>query len=378
VPGKNILGIYPLGVCPAFVVNRGNAREALLSRVGLGDWHPNGGAPICERPPWWLFGASCVCQFAFEGLTLLGIVVLLLTTALYVANFILAGRGRAMTVPLVGMIVCSVGLLFFAIWHFAAPRPLIVAEPKPAAPAERVFTPRTAHELLALYQGPGRTKIQGDQLIKPHKGLWLKTDGKVMLLAPEDDGSIAVLDNEGDKIECRFGHDWDNALARLNNGDPLKVQGEISQWQNGEQLSLIKCEVIQYQEIEPAEATEWHLSDSQREQLSKVLDDYVGDRFAIQMALPVSSASAQMFGPELADVFQKHNWEVKSSVDLAIKAGLTGIFIAVSKELRDNSEVPSNANVLSGLLEAVGLKPTPTRWNIPRDSFILVIGGKPQ
>src|SRR6266508_4514697 len=96
---------------------------------------------VCERPPWWLFGASYVCPFAFEGLTLLGIVVLLLTTALYFANLVLARRGQAMTVPLVGMIVCGVGLLFFAIWHFAAPRPLIVAEPKLAASAERVFTP---------------------------------------------------------------------------------------------------------------------------------------------------------------------------------------------------------------------------------------------
>lgn len=131
----------------------------------------------------------------------------------------------------------SSGIMGLRTWRSASS----ATEPPPA-PAERTFTPRTAHELLALYQG--RTKIQGDQLIKPHKGLWVKAEGKVILLAPEDDGSIAVLDSQGAKIECRFNHSWDNTLARLNNGDPLNVQGEISQWQNGEQLALTKCEVI--------------------------------------------------------------------------------------------------------------------------------------
>jgi hypothetical protein len=104
---------------------------------------------------------------------------------------------------------------------------------------ERKFTNRSIRELRALFEG--RTILQGDRLIEPHKGLWINTEGTVIMILP---GPTAVINNANDTIECHFGQEWGTDLARYNNGDLMKVRGKISNSQNGQQIYLNECEII--------------------------------------------------------------------------------------------------------------------------------------
>jgi hypothetical protein len=92
-------------------------------------------------------------------------------------------------------------------------------------------------QLLSLYQG--RTALQGDKLIQPYKGTWIEFQGVLDHVTPEADSSLALFRADGASLDCRFGHDWDAAMQRLDKGDVAKVRGKISDYQGSSQLSLI-------------------------------------------------------------------------------------------------------------------------------------------
>jgi hypothetical protein len=115
--------------------------------------------------------------------------------------------------------------------------------PPPITPNARELAGRTPRQLLALYEG--KTVFQADKLIEAFKGLWVEAESRVLNILPDGPGrSIVVLKDEKDTIECRFGPQWSNAVARLDIGDTLRVFGKISDNQNGSQLYLLECEVI--------------------------------------------------------------------------------------------------------------------------------------
>ena len=126
----------------------------------------------------------------------------------------------------------------------AVPPNVTSPAPPPAASANKVFIDKTARELLALYEG--RTMLQADILIEPFKGKWIKVEGTILQLIPSGLPRLttAVL-RDGDKIiNCGVGPDGNNRLLKLNTGDKLKAVGRIAPSQNGQQLYLLDCELV--------------------------------------------------------------------------------------------------------------------------------------
>ncbi len=110
---------------------------------------------------------------------------------------------------------------------------------------ERKFTNRTPRELLALYEGRGRTALQADKLIDPYKGLWITVEAMVEQVIPDTAGNTVVLRTQParDLINARFSKEWDAQLSRINTGDQITIHGKISETQNGQQLYLVECEM---------------------------------------------------------------------------------------------------------------------------------------
>jgi hypothetical protein len=116
--------------------------------------------------------------------------------------------------------------------------------PVPPAVENKVLIDKTARELLALYEG--RTMLQADQLIEPFKGKWIRAEGKILQLIPSGlpRYTTAVL-RDGDKmISCNVGPNWNDRLLKLNSGDTLKILGKLGPSQNGQQLYLLDCELV--------------------------------------------------------------------------------------------------------------------------------------
>lgn len=111
---------------------------------------------------------------------------------------------------------------------------------QPAPQSKREFTNKTIRQLRALFEG--RTALQGDALIKPFKGLWVETEGEIVLI--NTNPAVVLKMGEQDSVECWFSKDWSNVLARYSNGEKLKVRGQINDTQNGAQLYLKNCEVV--------------------------------------------------------------------------------------------------------------------------------------
>jgi hypothetical protein len=107
--------------------------------------------------------------------------------------------------------------------------------------SDRAQSP-TPRDIRSLYEG--RTPLQAEELVAPYKGRQMKTQSQVLtILSDGQGGSVAVLDNNSDTIECRFRPQWVSNLSRFNKGDMLKVSGTIADHQNGQQVYLINCEI---------------------------------------------------------------------------------------------------------------------------------------
>lgn len=110
-------------------------------------------------------------------------------------------------------------------WWRSSPRSFA-----PQSHLERVYTTRTPVELLNLFHG--RTILQGQALFRPYQGLWIRTEGNVVMLGQDgNQGSWAAIRRYQDvgesPIECRFGKQWDIPLGRVNNGDMIKFGGQL-------------------------------------------------------------------------------------------------------------------------------------------------------
>jgi hypothetical protein len=119
-------------------------------------------------------------------------------------------------------------------------------------PTDKAFTQRTVRDLLSLYEGQGRTALQGNKLMEAFKGLWLSTQGQLTQLIPDDSGYTAILTinptfvrphsfPNHDLVNARFAKEWEAALSRLSIADTITIQGRIANGQNGHQLYLSDC-----------------------------------------------------------------------------------------------------------------------------------------
>ena len=110
----------------------------------------------------------------------------------------------------------------------------------------RHFTDQTPEQLMGLYFG--KTALRADKLIEPFKKMWIKTDGKILMLAADGEGAVSALQRGdllrgGCTVECRFSEKWVDALSNYEAGETIKIVGKIAPWQNGSQLYLIECEL---------------------------------------------------------------------------------------------------------------------------------------
>jgi hypothetical protein len=116
--------------------------------------------------------------------------------------------------------------------------------PTPPAPEAKEFTDRTPGELLAMFED--RTMFQANQLIEPLKGKWMKADGNILQIIPNGPpgASTVVLRGAGRLISCNIGSEWSARVAKLNTDDSIKVEGKIQPFQNGQQLYLLDCVLV--------------------------------------------------------------------------------------------------------------------------------------
>jgi hypothetical protein len=116
------------------------------------------------------------------------------------------------------------------------------------APGGRKFTSKSPRELLAFYKN--LTSLQADSLIAPFKGLWIRVAGTVETVVDAGGGGAQVMltDHEGVTCSCTFEKQWRETLSRLSQNEQINVSGKISDGQNGTNLYLMDCELLQSQE----------------------------------------------------------------------------------------------------------------------------------
>jgi hypothetical protein len=127
-------------------------------------------------------------------------------------------------------------------------------------------------------------------------------------------------------------------------------------------------------------ATEWRLTQNQKDKLIKALESVAeAERFEVQMATPITSASGQTFMDDLVVVFNAHGWVAKGNLELRLKPNIIGLHIAVSPAIKTDDLIPPKAELLAKILAFADIKPQGSHvdW-LEDDKFLLVIGSKPQ
>lgn len=110
---------------------------------------------------------------------------------------------------------------------------------------EREFTKKTVRELRAFYEG--RTRLQADAFMSDEKGKLIEPEGKIVNV---DSGMVMLQTSETahdgmfDFVECRFAPEWNAKLATYRQGEHMKVRGTIGPSQNGAQIYLEKCQIV--------------------------------------------------------------------------------------------------------------------------------------
>jgi HD-GYP domain-containing protein (c-di-GMP phosphodiesterase class II) len=128
----------------------------------------------------------------------------------------------------------------------SAPTQMSAAFPPPVTgPSTKEFTNRTPRELLAFYENV--TPLQGDSLIAPFKGLWIRVAGSVETVVDAGGGGVTATftDHERARCLCRFERQWRAALSRLSKNDEISAVGRISEGQNGSTLYLVDCDLVE-------------------------------------------------------------------------------------------------------------------------------------
>jgi hypothetical protein len=143
-------------------------------------------------------------------------------------------------------IALYLGSFWLPAWIFpqAPTTPSVVAVAPPLRSGEpKQYTDRTARELATLFVG--RTPLQAAKLLEADVGKWLKVFGEVkMIWRSNSQGDVAVILQDGPaSVQCAFGSQWSDYLAKTNQGDLISVEGQILDSQIGNPLYLVKCEV---------------------------------------------------------------------------------------------------------------------------------------
>lgn len=110
---------------------------------------------------------------------------------------------------------------------------------------KKEFTKRTVRELRAFYEG--RTGLQADAFMTDEKGKLIEVEGTIVQI---HDG-MAFL-NVGqdlhngmtDSVECRFAPAWNAKLGTYRQKERMKIRGVIGPNQNGAQIYLQDCQII--------------------------------------------------------------------------------------------------------------------------------------
>jgi hypothetical protein len=105
------------------------------------------------------------------------------------------------------------------------------------------YTNRTVTELLGLFSG--RTITQGNRLLEPYTGLFMKVTGQVGMVTTygQKGGVVLRTTATGGAVDARFENGWTDALGRINTNDTVTIHGRIADHQNGQQLYLVDCEL---------------------------------------------------------------------------------------------------------------------------------------
>ena len=118
-------------------------------------------------------------------------------------------------------------------------------QPKESLQPERVFSPRSPSELIAL--GKGKTEIAASFAMKPHIGTWLQYQGPVIEVQshPSKEGMVIILEHSVDepRIAAWFDPSWSKKIGPLEIGDQVTVTGEIYNMLSPV-IFLKKCELV--------------------------------------------------------------------------------------------------------------------------------------
>ena len=112
-------------------------------------------------------------------------------------------------------------------------------------PSQRVFSPRSPSELVALRKG--KTEIVARAAIKPHIGTWLPYQGPVVDVKFHYSGEGMVISLEHSSVDAPriyawFGPSWSKSIEILDIGDQVTLVGEISDILSN-LIALEKCEL---------------------------------------------------------------------------------------------------------------------------------------
>jgi hypothetical protein len=107
----------------------------------------------------------------------------------------------------------------------------------------KTYTNRTVTELLGLFTG--RTVTQGNKLLEPYVGLFMRVTGQAEFVTTYGNKGGMLVMTENKPVDTRFEYGWTDALGRINKNDTVTVQGRIADHQNGQQLFLVDCELEQ-------------------------------------------------------------------------------------------------------------------------------------
>jgi hypothetical protein len=116
----------------------------------------------------------------------------------------------------------------------------------PVTPTQHLFINRKPKDLLDFYKHV--SPLQADDLMKPYVGRWMIVEGKAAT-NPVDAGNgssqFIVVDDEGAHCTCTFASQWRQDVKTVRTGDNVKMQGRISEGQNGATLYLGECDLLQ-------------------------------------------------------------------------------------------------------------------------------------
>jgi len=110
---------------------------------------------------------------------------------------------------------------------------------------DRCFTVKTPADLLGFHKRGSST--QADELMKPFKSNWISVVGQILYRPTVVENRalvIVAVTQDGATCTCTFTDHWRDSIKRISAGDRIKVQGKISEKQDGFSLCLEECSLL--------------------------------------------------------------------------------------------------------------------------------------